>query len=584
MTTLSSKIDGIQIWTYDFARQPYGQDTPQALSYTTVNAQGNGVKPVTQNPTKYTDQFVNKFKCIFDVNHSSNGQQLFIHGAHWIAGDPIDQRINATQYTSAREPNPVQFAEDTYLYTNTTVTADDRKKPFTTKTTGIKIVYQTGLLNSNRGYCVVIFEVANGYKIPVGSTITANPTVQSMSSGNYVKGTPETYPVAYEIPAGVYEIVLTDNAISGWNYCDIDFATVPDTPTTTPTTPTNITIPILQDLTHATSNISGVSIDRKLNSIVLTADNGYNFQSDIQILFYSGGKVLSIYNVKGNNQSSLTIPLNTTKENTITDNMDDILITGVGTDVNSHTGYEHNYLITDPELNAFSKDHIWSMAHDDEGEEIYNVSHYINRIIELPFIVNTVTTINNISVGNEQSHVSSHEAKSSFVTLDLGVINVPAKYNNGYDYQNRTVKLYTPFVNPITINNENAIDKTIQIIYKVDISNGDLTVNLYNNNVLFFTGASNIASQLPFLNNVKDTIINQDNHFNDNDIRKPYIVVTRETPILNNDYYPTIERGLIKDYNGNMKARLMNNVKIPNSELSQLNNLLESGVQYVKNN
>ena len=83
---------------------------------------------------------------------------------------------------------------------------------------------------------------------------------------------------------------------------------------------------------------------------------------------------------------------------------------------------------------------------------------------------------------------------------------------------------------------------------------------------------------------MKNTIINRDTHFNDNDVRQPYIVVTRETPILNSDYYPTIERGLIKTYNGNVKVRLLNNMNIPNNELAELTNKLESGVKYVESN
>ena len=111
-----------------------------------------------------------------------------------------------------------------------------------------------------------------------------------------------------------------------------------------------------------------------------------------------------------------------------------------------------------------------------------------------------------------------------------------------------------------------------------------MTVNLYNDDVLFFTGTNNVSSQLPFLNTLNDSIINRNTHFNDNDIRKPYIIVSRETPILNSDYYPTNERGLIKSYNGNIQVRLLNNMNIPNNELSDLASQLESGVKYVKSN
>lgn len=597
MTTLSSKIEGVQLWAYDITRRPVKDlDTkgnPQLLSYTKANAQLDEVRPVTQNPTEYLNQAVNSFRYVADVNHSmfstnaddDDNFKIPTHGIKWATSDNIDQQIVAHDYGITQKYDNVIFdGDDIYI---SSPSADDdgttsaKRTPFTTKTPGIKILDQTGI---KRVQQVVIFEVEPGYKIPAGNTIKVNPTFEDWQQGYAeVPAKTETYPVTNEMLSGIYEITATNN--QDWYHCDIDFATVQDETPPTPTTPTPTTIPLVQKLEHAKSNLTNSSaLDRKINAIELTADEGYTFQSSIQILFYAGGEVVSDYNVDGNNQNSITIPLNTTKENTITDNMDNVQLTATATLANSHAGYEHNYLITEPELSAFSNDKIWNFVGGSQVEGVYNVSQFINNLIELPFKVDVATNVNKISIGREQSSVVSHEAKTRFVTLDLGNIKIPPKYNNGYDYQNKTIKLYTPFVPPITINSENAIDKNIHIVYKVDISNGNLTVNLYNDDVLFFTGAHNIASQLPFLNTIKNTIINRDTHFTDNDVRQPYLVITRETPILNNDYYPTIERGLIKNYNGNMKARLLNNVNIPNNELSQLNNLLESGVKYVKSN
>lgn len=589
MITLSSKIPGMSLWTYDIARFPDKKqvyDPNTLINYTKRNANQDAVNPVTQNPTITPTQAVNIFRVICDVNHVSKGTNLLTHGIKFTTSDNIDQQVQITNYHSVQKfINAMYVDDDVYIHADTTVTRDTKNQPFTTKTQGIKIIYQTGIVQSNRGIGLVVFEVSTGYKIPTGATIKANPTIQN-DYGKMVNDTPETYPVIYEMLPGIYELPITAGKYDDWLQCDIDFETVqtePTTPTTpiTPTTP--VTIPLVQKLNFVKSNITGASIDRKLNAISLTADAGYTFQSSIQLLFYSGGKVVSEYNVDGNNTDNMTISLNTTKENTITDQMDNIQLTASATLATSHAGYEHNYLITDTELNSFSNDQIWNYVGGEQGEENYNVSQYINNLIELPFKVDTITNVKQISVGRVNSKVVSHETKARFITLDLGAINVPAKYNNGYDYQNKTVKLYTPFVDPITINNENAIEKTISISYKIDVSNGNLTINLYNDDVLFFTGTNNIASQLPFLNTLKNTIINRDTHFNDNDIRQPYIIVSRETPILNSAYYPTSERGLIKNYNGNIQVSLLNNMNIPNAELSELTNLLESGAKYVKN-
>lgn len=591
MTTLTSKIDGMQMWAYDIARRPNkandNNGLPQLSSYTQINEQNCSINPVTQNPTENLNQPVNIFRYVCDANHVSNGNSIQSHGVKFSTSDSLDQQLTTTtNYSFNKYVNAIFADDDIYIQApdSNTVTRAYTKKPFTTSTPGINIVYQTGIVSSNQGFGLLIFEVLSGYKIPVNTTVQANNMTRNPNTGRPITGKPETFPVTIEITPGLYEMTLLAPAL-GWSQCDIDFATVQDTttptPPTTPTTPS--TIPFVQTLTNAKSNITGTSIDRKLNAISLTADTGYVFQNTIQVSFYSGGQVVSEYNVDGGNTDTITIPLNTTTENTITDKMDNVKLIATATLPTTETGYEHNYLITDTELSAFSHDQILTGT-SETGIQAYDVSPYIDNLIELPFVVTTDSVVNRIIVGKKQSNVVSHETKNRFVTLDLGYIKIPAKYSNGYDYQNKTIKLFTPFVPPISINNENAIENTIHIVYKIDISNGNLTVNLYNDDVLFFTGINNIASQLPFFNRTKNTIISRNSHFNDNDIRQPYLVITREEPILNNDYYPTIERGAIKNYNGNVRVRLLNNMNIPNNELSDLARQLESGVNHAKSN
>ena len=669
MTKLISKVTGMDFWAYDISRRPdktLSNGRPKLDHLSVLNKQGDAVNPATHEPSEYLNVNVNQFRYVFDINHCSNGVVLNTHGIKWSINDNIDSSIKADDYSSVLKfANVMFYGDEVYIepQPSSHPSRSDSKTPFTTKSAGIKILYQSGIVQYRRGYSAILFEVENGYKIPKGAIVKATPQVQNEFSGMLQDGTPETYQILYDIVPGIYEITLTADEYNDWDTCQIDFQTEQDPSTlphskvtfelshctvepndTTvtdgvhswtftaengyvfdqtggvmnvntgesgdeiPKTGTNVThlnnydveqditimlaahqqkattIPIKQNLTNVRSNVTTDEIGRTLNAIQLTADTGYSFQSDIQVLFYAGSTVANEYNVDGNNKSDITIPLNTTKENTITENMTNIVLTATATKADTGTGYEHNYLVTDTALNALSNEQIWNYVGGDTNEEHYNVSAYINNLIQLPFKVDTQTSVEQISLGRVKAHTVSHEAKAKIINLDLGVVNVPKKYNNAYDYQTQSIKLYTPFVPPITIDPINAINKAIHIVYNVDLSNGNLTVNLYNDNVLFFTGNNNIGSQLPFLNTLKNTIINRETHFNDNDVRQPYIVVTRETPILNSDYYPTIERGLIKNYNGNVKVRLLNNMNIPNNELAELTNKLESGVKYVKSN
>lgn len=670
MVQLSSKISGVSLWAYDQSRTPTGTQLAYALTKSL-----DGINPVTQTPTVKTniaDQ-MNYVRYICDVNHHMNGSNIQFNNIKWSTSEPDSQPVKTHSYASDEKYVPIMFSGDSAYISearnpNTgklmNPLESDSKDPFITDTKGVKIIDQTGIVQQNRGFAVVIFELQQGYTIPVGANVTVLPRVQNDFTGMVQDGDKYEYPIEHELTAGIFEITIEVQGDSDWlRGTKIDFntkfdesslphskvtfqlshCTVEPSDTTVtngahswtftaengyvfdhtggvdnintgefgdeiPATNTNVThlnnydverdiiisltahqqkattIPIKQNLTNVRSNVTSNEIGRKLNAIQLTADSGYNFQSAIQVLFYAGATVVSEFNVDGNNKSDITIPLNTNKENTITDNMTNIVLTATATKIELHTGYEHNYLITDTELSAFSNEKIWNYVGDGQ-EENYNVSQFINNLIELPFKVDTTTTVQPISVGRVTTNTVSHESKSRFVTLDLGKINVPAKYHNGYDYQNKIIKLYLPFVPPITIANENAIEKNIHISYKIDISNGNMTVNLDNDGVLFYTGVMNVASELPFLNTLKNTIINKDTHFNDNDIRQPYLVITRETPILNNDYYPTIERGLLSGYNGSVKATQLNNLDIPDNEQGQVNELLQKGVKInVKSN
>lgn len=667
MVQLSSKISGLNVWAYDLAKDPTGKGQWDGVAIYSGAKYNYPIEPVTQQPTIHTNSAVNKFRAIADVNHIMDGTKINLNYIKWKTSEPNQQAIATDDYASCQAFAPVMFTSDTaYLsearnqYTGMTMTPlrDSTKDPFEITGKGVKIVDQTGIVHSNRGFSYVVFEIEKGYKIEKGNNIDVLPKVQNDFTGAIQDGNKQQYVVNYDMTPGFYGMAIPEVGGSDYNIgTKIEFTTKfdesslphskvtfelshctaePSDTTVTngahswtftaengyvfdhtggvenintgmigdeiPATNTNVThlnnynverditisltahqqkattIPIKQNLTNVRSNVTSNEIGRKLNAIQLTADSGYNFQSAIQVLFYAGGSVASEFNIDGNNKSDITIPLNTNKENTITDDMTNIVLTATATKIELHTGYEHNYLITDTELSAFSNERIWNYVGDGQ-EEHYNVSQFINNLIELPFKVDTQTTVQPISVGRVTTNTVSHETKSRFVTLDLGTINVPAKYHNGYDYQNKIIKLYLPFVPPITIDNENAIEKNIHISYKVDISNGNMTINLDNDGVLFYTGIMNVSSELPFLNTLKNTIINKDTHFNDNDIKQPYLVITRETPILNSDYYPTIERGLLSSYNGSVKATQLNNLDIPDNEQGQVNELLQKGVK-----
>ena len=188
MTKIFSKVTGMDVWAYDISRRPdksLSNGRPKLDRLSELNKQGDAINPVTHEPTEYLNVNVNQFRYVFDINHCSNGTNLNTHGIKWSINDNINSAIKINEYSSVSTfPNVMFYGDEVYLapQPNTTPTRSDSKTPFTTKTAGIKILYQSGIVQYRRGYSAILFEVENGYRIPRGAILKATPLVQIVFS------------------------------------------------------------------------------------------------------------------------------------------------------------------------------------------------------------------------------------------------------------------------------------------------------------------------------------------------------------------------------------------------------------------
>lgn len=651
--TLTSDIDGLSAWCYDFNRNPTNDSK---TTYICTNADGDFIFPASKTFVKYPAH-VHLIRFLCDINHHFPGSGTLTFNGAYSAND--NYNFLSMQFTS--DSRYYSHGSFTGVYPTQPVTATgltlehDSKTPITTSSEGVTIPAQTGIVHKNRGSGCIVFTIADGYKIPAKSTITVNGTYQGGLGGNVIHGTNSTFTTDYDMTAGSYFMRITDkkNLLS----CSVGFPTVSNKPkhkitwhlTNCSVTPvdtqldegshtwtfkansgyrfdqdgeidnamglpigpitatgtdtinwtydlksnidvtltankvpqTVTTIPLSQNLTHATSNVSGANIDRKLNQLTLTAESGYIFKDDILVQLFTGSNVTQSYSVAGDNKNSVTITFNTNTQNTIVDSMTNIVITATAVKPEVSTGYAHYYAITNTELHSFSKEHIWNYVGNDT-ETSYDVSKYMDNLIELPFAYDTTDLpTSKIAVGRVATATTSHELKDRFYTIDFGKITVPAKYKNGYDYQIRTCKLYLPFAPAVSIDIANAMEQTIHIVYKIDMSTGNATITLDNSGNPFNTININLADQLPFLNTLQNTVIKDGSHQIYNGIRNPYLVITRQQPILDSDYYPTKEVGKVTSYQGRLKATMLDNSDITDSvDFAELQNLLAEGVVY----
>lgn len=369
----------------------------------------------------------------------------------------------------------------------------------------------------------------------------------------------------------------------------------PTTPTqpTQPTQPSIKQYPIEATLQNATivtpqptkSSTGAVSyyLDSEHTTIILKANSGYTFETDGSLTYTSS-----------NNIDQQTITIKATHSGTVTINIpsdinwsiQNTFILKMGAVKNSLVkvtgGFTNIYKADYTSLLKFSHEYIIETSNGEAGPILsYDITPYVNNLIMLPFDVPSGEP-SSIVVGNETFDTKLPTVDSNYLTVDLGKISVDEQYKNGFDYYQVKTRLMLPYTNMIDLDPKHVINKTVSIQYIVNVINGDTTINLFNDD-LFYSNQINLASEIPLMSSATKgsqyAVINQLKTVFRNDINQAYIIIEQPTPILNSDYYPTNEKGLLKSYNGNVKATLLNNLPIDVNDNVSLQNLLQQGVK-----
>ena len=325
-------------------------------------------------------------------------------------------------------------------------------------------------------------------------------------------------------------------------------------------------------------------LDPKHNTIKLQANDGYTFESDGSLSYHRDNRL---------DQETLTIKATHTNTVSITLPSDinwsiqeffTLTMGAVKSEIVETTGgFTNIYKADYNNLLKFSNEVIVKLTGGaSAGIQSYDVTPYINNLIMLPFNVPTGDK-SNIVAGNETFTTQLPTVDNNYLTVDLGKIKVDEQYKNGFDYYQVKTRLMLPYTNMIELDPKHVINQTVSIKYIVNVVNGDTTINLSNNDDLFYSNQVNLASEIPFISSATKgsqyTVINQLKTVFRNSIKQAYIIIEQPTPVLNSDFYPTNEKGTLKGYTGNVKASLLNNMDINSNELIALQNLLETGVK-----
>lgn len=306
----------------------------------------------------------------------------------------------------------------------------------------------------------------------------------------------------------------------------------------------------------ATENISIVATGKKihyvyitgeLNNCVCNYENGEEITDDkiVTITANTGYTLKGVYTYK-NLDTAITNQFSKNEEQTIltidnvaTWNSYDIELNG-----NYNATKESELVSTFVNLYRVTNSEMKQLAVarfvDNEGTTI-DYGEFITQLYVLPFEISRdiIGERDNIILGNYDSKVESTMLIDSKLYINGGLITVPNKYNNVYDYLNTTCTLRLPFFNPIILDVDNVIDKTVSIQYIVDLYSGNCTVNISSS----FTGeiihseTTNIVTQIPFIQKQNNSIINQLSNANENLIDNAFIEIVRNIPYYANNIF-----------------------------------------------
>lgn len=324
-------------------------------------------------------------------------------------------------------------------------------------------------------------------------------------------------------------------------------------------------------------------LDPKHTTIKLQANEGYTFESDGSLTYQRGTINQETLTIKATHTNTATVTLPSDIDWSI---QQDFMLTmgAVKSEIVENTGgFTNIYKADYTNLLKFSNEVIVKITGGTGGGvQSYDVTPYINNLIMLPFDIPTGDN-STIVAGNETFTTQLPTVDNNYLTVDIGKIKVDEQYKNGFDYYQVTTRLMLPYTNMIELDPKHVINQTVSIKYIVNVINGDTTINISNNDDIFYSTQVNLASEIPFISSATKgsqyTVINQLKTVFRNSIKQAYIIIEQPTPVLNSDFYPTNEKGTLKGYTGNVKASLLNNMDINSNELNALQNILETGVK-----
>jgi len=322
-----------------------------------------------------------------------------------------------------------------------------------------------------------------------------------------------------------------------------------------------------EQLTHCYSNYTSSTIQDGVYDITFTADDGYEFTNANVLLYTTGGHSYT-YTLTGTQATA-----------TLTISGDTVVYLTATKSVVSLSPLVSLFAPTDNEISQLA-----SIRFFDDDSNLVDRGQYIVEYYVLPFEIpdSMQADKRDIYLGTYDTTVQSVEIDGYMLNVDLGSINVPAIYNNVYDYKDTNATLFLPYASEIEIPIEMIISQTISINYLINLYSGDCIIIIKSTltNETILTQRANVAIRVPYtqLNDSAKTNLNVPLI---NDILTPYIQITRNIPydVTTQWGKPCIESGLVSDFNGYIETEFIDlQTTATNAEKDEIIALMQKGV------
>ena len=229
----------------------------------------------------------------------------------------------------------------------------------------------------------------------------------------------------------------------------------------------------------------------------------------------------------------------------------------------------------------------------DLGDESKDeVAPFIINLLRLPFTVpnkyigdKTVIKIGNRVYDTDYDGIRKAETiENDLITIDLGYIEVPHKYNNTYDFVNTDIYLNIPNSQKISLPIEYVIGYNVSIEFIINLFNGEGTLNIYSSktDTVIHSEVMQLGQEIPFFMNKEKTSVGNVNiqPIVNNKIKQPFIEVIRNKPINDDMFLNKVEKtGYLRDITGYAEITNVNlNIEATTDEISKIESILKEGV------